>query len=194
MTVTSVAAPVVPTTPPLRRGWQRSGVIILIFVAVLGGAYALAWWDAYQLAQQYMADADASFANGDYLNALAGYETFDAQANRFVTHGGYTQVENIWRHVWAWPKPALVAVARARIDEIIDHRLTIADAEQFVQKNTGRPNAYMGRIFLRLGELYAQAGDLISARDVFNEIPDLFPNDPGLIQAAATRLQNLDAP
>lgn len=195
MTVTS--APPTESLAPLQREtgarWSRFGLVILVIGLVLGVTYGLAWWDAYRLSASYMADADASFAAGNYLDALRGYETFDAQTNRFVQHGGYTHVEHIWRHPWAWPRPSQLAIAAARIDEIIDKRLTTATAEQFVQENTGRPSAYMGRIFLRLGELYEAEGDARSAKDIYAEIPDLFPNEPALIQQAQAHLQRLES-
>jgi tetratricopeptide (TPR) repeat protein len=85
-----------------------------------------------------------------------------------------------------------VAEARARIDEIIGERMTIAEAEQFIQENTGRANRYMGPVFLRLGELYEAEGDLRSAEDIYEEVPDLFPNEPNLIERAQAHLARLE--
>ncbi|MBW7884840.1 MAG: hypothetical protein H3C34_19805 [Caldilineaceae bacterium] len=51
----------------------------------------------------------------------------------------------------------------------------------------------MGRIFLRLGELYEAEGDARSAKDIYAEIPDLFPNEPALIQQAQAHLQRLES-
>ena len=60
-----------------------------------------------------------------------------------------------------------------------------------MQENTGKQNPYLGIIYLRLGELYAQQGDAKDARDIFQAIPSSFPNDPQLIQKSKQDLANL---
>jgi tetratricopeptide (TPR) repeat protein len=153
--------------------------------------YVLAWWDAYQLAANYLDDADASYQEGRYLDALLGYEEFDRAQGNYVARGGYIQVQNIWRSSYAFPVPADVERADWRVDEIIYSRLTIADAEQFVQRNIGRYNPYMGLIYLRLGELYEANGQLLDAQDIYESVPDLFPDDAALTARARAGLERL---
>ena len=88
-----------------------------------------------------------------------GYQDFNPASNTYVTHGGYLQVERIWNGRYAWPVPAGVQRAPERANEIINQKLTIDQAVQFVQENTGKPNPYFGVIYLRLGELYQLKGD-----------------------------------
>ena len=64
-----------------------------------------------------------------------------------------------------------------RIHETVYERLTIEDAEQFVQENIGRINPYLGIIYLHLGELYELDGQLRDAEDIYESIPNLFPNE-----------------
>jgi len=170
-----------------RRFLILLGALALIFLAT----YLLAWWSAYRLSQTFLQDADRSYAEGRYMDALQGYEEYDSAARKYVQFGGYAQVERIWAGKYAVPAPSDPQRAQARVDEIINERLTTADAEQFVQENIGRNNPYVGPVYLRLGELYAADGQLSDAEDVFVSIPDLFPNDAALIERAQADLERL---
>lgn len=169
------------------------GVLIgLALVALLFiGTYTLAWFQAARLTATFMADADASYTAGNYLASLTGYEEFDQAANAYVSYGGYMKALNIWASANAWPKPASIALARARIDEVLSEHLTVEEAEDFIQANVGRQNPYMGTIYLRLGELYEAESDLASARMVYAEIAELFPGEEELIARAAEHLARL---
>jgi tetratricopeptide (TPR) repeat protein len=174
-----------------RARWWRIPLILLIVVIIFVGTYFLAWWDALRLTNAYVADANASFEAGNYLDALAGYEVFDEDTNEFVRRGGFSDVQRIWRHRFAQPTPGVAAEADARIDEIINERMTIEEAEQFVQENIGRTNPYLGIVYLRLGELYEADGDLRSAEDIYREIEELFPSQTELIERANANLARL---
>src|SRR5687768_2932894 len=58
--------------------------IPLVVVLIFGATYALSWYNAYQLTDRFVRDADATFAAGAYLDALVGYQTFDPEANEYV--------------------------------------------------------------------------------------------------------------
>lgn len=195
---TPAAAPSTPAgveqvTAAPRFPW-RYLLIVLVVIILFAATYLFAWYNAYHLTQRFMADAEASFAAGAYLDALVGYQEFDEEQNRYVMRGGYVAVERMWSAVYSWPQPAAVQQAQARSREIIEQHLTIADAEQYIQANTGRPGApYFGEIYLRLGELYAAAGDRRAAADVYTSIPRLFANRPDLIEQAQQHLERLPA-
>jgi tetratricopeptide (TPR) repeat protein len=192
MNATPETLPTVPAAPAARTSKVLPialGLVILLFAAT----YLIAWMRARALTQQYLDEAAASYEAGDYLEALVGYEEFDQEENRYINRGGYFQVERIWAHRNAWPIPPGVETARARIDEIVNQRITIEDAEQFIQVSAGRGNPYLGLIYLRLGELYEEEGDVRDARDVYESIAELFPNDPTLIQRAEDHLARLEA-
>lgn len=178
-----------PTPPPPGRSRTLilvGGAVILFFLS-----YLLAWGNAYRLSASYLKDADISYEEGRYLDALLGYQKFSPARQRYVQHGGYIQVQRIWENRYAWPKPDVVQRAQARINEILEHRLSIAEAEQFIQENIGRSNPYMGIIYLRLGELYEADGRLRDAEDVYASVPDLFPDDQALIERARRNLERL---
>ncbi len=198
----SMSSATVDTAPALGGGQvaQRSvgerltrGVLIgLALVAALFiSTYAFAWFRASRLSASFMADADASYEAGNYLESLTGYEEFDQASNSYVTYGGYMKVLNIWASPNAWPKPASAERARARIDEVLEQHLTVAEAEGFIQANIGRQNPFMGPIYLRLGELYEEEGDIESARTVYDEIDELFPGQDELIARAEEHLARL---
>ncbi|MBX0328336.1 hypothetical protein K2Z83_11680 [Oscillochloris sp. ZM17-4] len=165
---------------------------VVIVAALFVGTYALAWYRASQLASAFMADADQSYAAGKYIESLTGYEEFDPPTNSYVTRGGYMKVAKIWADPQAWPRPAGAAQAQARIDEILSQKLTIADAEGFIQANVGKSSPYMGLIYLRLGELYAQSGDREGAKAVYADIAKLFPGDAELIARAEADMARLN--
>jgi tetratricopeptide (TPR) repeat protein len=171
---------------------RRTLLIILLTASIFILTYAIAWLNAYRLSARFIQDADESYNREAYLEALVGSEQFDPQTNRNVTLGGYLDVEKIWSNPYSWPTPPLLERARLRAQEIVNQRLTIAMAEEYIRANTGRPAAYFGEIYLRLGELYEQEGDLISAREIYESIPELFPNRPDLIEAARQHLEKLN--
>ncbi len=179
--------PPAPPTPERSRTLILAGGAVVLFFL----SYLLAWGNAYRLSAGYLQDADDSYEQGRYLDALLGYQKFNPAQRRYVQYGGYIQVQRIWENRYAWPKPALVERAQKRINEILEQRLSIAEAEQFIQENIGRNNPYMGIIYLRLGELYEADGRLRDAEDIYSSFPDLFPKDQALVERARRNLERL---
>jgi len=62
-----------------------------------------------------------------------------------------------------------------------------------VRENAGRNNPYLGMIYLRLGELYEEAGDTRDAEDIYASFADLFPDEAALIARAQQNLARLQA-
>lgn len=165
---------------------------LAILVAIFVVTFALAWYNADQLANRFYQDAENSFNAGDYLKALVGYQTFDNKTNKYLNYGGYLNVEKIWSSRYSWPQPAYVQQAVKRSQEIIDQKLTVQQAEQYIQNNIGRPGTpYFAEIYLRLGELYEQNGDTKDAIDVYKSYPSQFPDRKDLIQQAQQHLAKL---
>jgi tetratricopeptide (TPR) repeat protein len=185
------AAPEAVATP----GWtpRRTLVILGAVVVLYVSTYALAWFSAYRLSLTYLGDANASFEAGNYLDALVGHKDFDRATGRYISYGGYMQIERIWADPYAQPVPPEVVQARARIDEIVYGLLTREDAERFVRENAGRNNPYLGMIYLRLGELYEAAGETRDAEDIYASFADLFPDEVALIARAQAHLARLQA-
>jgi len=174
----------------LMRGILIGLALVLVLFAI---TYALAWFRAARLTTTFIADADASYDAGKYIEALTGYEDFDKATNQYVTHGGYIKAARIWSSPNAWPVPGSVAHAQQRIDEILNQRMTIEEAETFVQRNIGKQNPYLSTIYLRLGELYEQEGDLTSAKQIYSEFEELFPGEDELIARAKEHLSKLES-
>jgi tetratricopeptide (TPR) repeat protein len=173
---------------------RRFFAIFLIIIGMFVTNYVIGWLQSLRLANTYYLDAEDAYASGDYLNALTGYKEFDPEKEKYVQRGGYLQVERIWVHSLAWPRPAVYDYARLRIQEIIQERITISMAEGFIQANIGKSTPYLGIIYLRLGELYEQEGDLIAAKDVYQLIRESFPSQPDLIAQAQAHLDSLAEP
>ena len=194
----AAAPPVEPTvatageTAVAPRPENRRFVIIAIGAVVLFvAAYALAWWSAYRLTMTYLDDAAHSVEEKRDLDALMGYKVFDQTSKKYIAHGGYLQIQNIWSSAYAMPKPDAVQNVQQKIDEIVNQHLTLEEAEQFVQENVGQSNPYLGMIYLRLGELYEAAGRVSDAKDVYSSFPDLFSDETALIERAKNNLAKL---
>jgi tetratricopeptide (TPR) repeat protein len=165
---------------------------LVILVAIFLVTYAFAWYKANQLAIRFFDDAEASFNSGDYLRALVGYQNFDETTNKYINYGGYLNVEKIWSSRYSWPQPAYVPQAVKHSDEVINQKLTVEQAEQYILENTGRPGApYFAEIYLRLGQLYEQNGDTEDAIDVYESYASQFPNRKDLIELAQEHLSKL---
>ena len=171
---------------------RRALLVAFLAVLIFALSYALAWFNASRLSNRFIQDADAAYNEGEYLESLVGAERFDPQTNQYVKQGGYLDVEKIWSSSYSWPAPPELGRASQRTQEIVDQRLTIEMAEEYIRANTGRPAPYFAEIYLRLGELYEQEGDLRSAQDIYESIPELFPNRPDLIEKAQAHLERLE--
>ena len=183
----------VPAQPEAKAtSWLRAPLIIAVIVLFFAATYAFAWYRAYRLSESFTQNAEASFEQGDFVDALSGYDAYDEAAGRYIFRGGYGQVVRIWNNAYAWPVPASAAEAEKRVDEIVNQHLTLSDAEGFIQANTGKANPYLGAVYLRTGELYEGEGDLRDARDVYESVADLFPNQPELIERAREHLNRLE--
>ncbi len=199
-----MAALQTPTTGPEKAVPQATGeaaavvrfnkrllLIPLIVLALFAFTYFLAWWNASRLTSRFLEDANASYEQGEYLEALVGGQEFNPQTNRYNKIGGYVDIEKTWSNRYSAPVPAAVEQAKKRTNEIIYQHLTMSQAEQYIQANIGRSAPYFGEIYLRLGELYEQDGDARSAREIYEDIPGLFPNRPDLIEQAQRHLERL---
>ena len=102
-------------------------------------------------------------------------------------------MQRIWIGRYAWPVPPGVQHAQERANEVINQKLTVAQAEQFVQENTGKQNPYFAVIYLRLGELYQQEGRVADARDVYQTVIQSFKDQPDLAKQAQDHLAQLPA-
>jgi tetratricopeptide (TPR) repeat protein len=179
----------------VRPGFLRRSLLVAFLAALLFAlTYTFAWFNASRLSARFFQDADAAYNQGEYLESLVGAERFDPQSNQYVKQGGYLSVEKIWSSSYSWPAPPELEQSRQRTQEIVNERLTIEMAEEYIRANTGRPAPYFAEIYLRLGELYEQDGDLRSAREIYESIPELFSNRPDLIEEAQAHLERLQGP
>jgi tetratricopeptide (TPR) repeat protein len=201
---TSIQTPILPPLPATsdaaamaaaaaRARFVKNFLLgLLILAALFLVTYVLAWYNANQLASRFFQDSEASFNTGDYLQALVGYQKFDATTNKYINYGGYLNVEKIWSSPYSWPPPPYLQQAVQRSQEVISQKLTVQQAEQYIQENTGRPGTpYFAEIYLRLGELYEQNGDTKAAIDVYESYASLFPDRPDLIEQAQQHLAKL---
>ena len=172
----------------LRRALQLALLAGLIFALT----YAFAWFNASRLSARFIQDADATYSQGEYLESLVGAERFDPQINQYVKQGGYLDVEKIWSSSYSWPMPPELERASQRAQEIVNQRLTIEMAEEYIRANTGRPAPYFAEIYLRLGELYEQEGDQRSAIEIYRDVIDLFPGRADLASKATEHLTRLN--
>ena len=197
---TSIQTPILTPAPAIeapipaaKTGFAKKFLLGLLILAVLFlVTYAMAWYNADQLATRFFQDAEASYKTGDFLKALVGYQKFDNPTNKYINYGGYLSVEKIWSSYYSWPQPPYLQQALQRSQEIINQKLTVQQAEQYIKDNTGRPGTpYFAEIYLRLGGLYEQTGDTKDAIDVYQSYAAQFPDRKDLIALAQQRLATL---
>ena len=181
--------------PAVKAGFGKKFLLgLLILVVLFLVTYALAWYNANLLATRFFQDAEASYKAGNFLDALVGYQKFDNPTNKYINYGGYLNVEKIWSSYYSWPLPPYAVQAIARSQEIINQKLTVQQAEQYIKDNTGRPGTpYFAEIYLRLGGLYEQTGDTKDAIDVYQSYAAQFPDRKDLIALAQQRLAALQS-
>jgi tetratricopeptide (TPR) repeat protein len=181
--------------PAVKAGFGKKFLLgLLILVVLFLVTYALAWYNANLLATRFFQDAEASYKAGNFLDALVGYQKFDNPTNKYINYGGYLNVEKIWSSYYSWPLPPYAVQAMARSQEIINQKLTVQQAEQYIKDNTGRPGTpYFAEIYLRLGGLYEQTGDTKDAIDVYQSYAAQFPDRKDLIALAQQRLAALQS-
>ena len=181
--------------PAVKAGFGKKFLLgLLILVVLFLVTYALAWYNANLLATRFFQDAEASYKAGNFLDALVGYQKFDNPTNKYINYGGYLNVEKIWSSYYSWPLPSYAVQAMARSQEIINQKLTVQQAEQYIKDNTGRPGTpYFAEIYLRLGGLYEQTGDTKDAIDVYQSYAAQFPDRKDLIALAQQRLAALQS-
>ena len=168
------------------------GLLILLATFVI--TYVIAWYSANSLASRFFQDSENSYNSGDYLDAMVGFQKFDDKTNKYVNYGGYLNVAKIWSGSYSWPQPSYVQKAVERSKEIISEKLTVQQAETYIQENTGRPGTpYFAEIYLRLGELYEQNGDIQDAIDVYKSYASQFPDRKDLIEQAQQHLEKLQS-
>lgn len=202
---TSIQTPILPPTQATKEADKTAAAAaararfrkrfllgLFILAATFLITYFFAWYKADQLATRFFQDSEDSFKAGDYLKALVGYQKFDDKTNKYINYGGYLNVEKIWSSRYSWPQPPYVQQAVKRSQEIIDQKLTVQQAEQYIQENIGRPGTpYFAEIYLRLGELYEQNGDTRDAIDVYQSFSSQFPDRKDLIALAEEHLKKL---
>ena len=177
----------------VRPGFLRRALLVALLAGLIFAfTYAFAWFNASRLSARFVQDADAAYSQGEYLESLVGAERFDPQINEYVKQGGYLDVEKIWSSSYSWPAPPDLERARQRTQEIVDQRLTIEMAEEYIRANTGRPAPYFAEIYLRLGELYEEDGDERSAIEIYRDVIDLFPGRTELVSKATEHLTRLN--
>ena len=182
--------PVVAAARPI--SWQRRLLLIVLAVVILFAfTYALAWYNSSRLGKEFFQDAEVSYSDGRYLDALVGYDEVNKQANTRIPRGGYYQTTRLWASNFALPKPDFYAVASERIQTIMQDKLDINSAEEFIQRYTGRNHPLFPDIYLRLGQLYEASGDNSSAIEIYRDCATLFPDRPDITQAAKENLSRL---
>ena len=177
----------------VRPGFLRRALLVASLAGLFFAlSYALAWFNASRLSARFIQDADAAYDQGEYLESLVGAQRFDPQINEYVKQGGYLDVEKIWSSSYSWPAPSELERASQRTQEIVDQRLTIEMAEEYIRDNTGRSAPYFAEVYLRLGELYEQDGDQRSAIEIYRDVIDLFPGREDLVSKANEHFTRLD--
>ncbi|WP_126208819.1 hypothetical protein [Thermus scotoductus] len=91
---------------------------------------------------------------------------------------------------FAWPRYPGLEEVRSHILETIN-QLSLEEAEEFVRSYSGKGGRYLGRVLLRLAQLYVEKGEVQAAQELLEEVVGLSPNEPEVVEEAERLLKRI---
>ena len=164
------------------------GAIVLIF------AFAISWAlaDMYKITGLYYKEGTAFYKNQSYMFAIKGDQKLKPGYNVRYLSGGFQQVIQAWEYAPLFIKPAFVSNAASNIDKIIDEDITIKDGEEIYSYYIGYDNEYLGRIKLRVGDLYLKEGNKEKALKAYQTVKSSFSYDSQLVKMAEQKIDSIE--
>ena len=162
-----------------------------VIAAVIAVAYAQVWYESYKRAETYYDEAMGKYAAGQYVSALKGERTLSPDGKNYVFSGGFQQVLETWEHPFALPKPAVFKRAQAKIDEMIEEKMSVSDGEQAFKQFFRLDNRFLDRILIRVRDRYAEQGQKRDALDVYQTVLDAFPMNEHAAAEAKRKIEAL---
>jgi tetratricopeptide (TPR) repeat protein len=167
------------------KKWMIISSAVVIFVLVV---YGWGWIQSYTMSERYFQQANANMKAGNYAIALKGTPSTNGDTDY---QGGYEQVVNMWSGPWSFPRPSIYWEAEHQIQDIIQNKLTISDAQDIIQTYLNLDNEYLPEIMLQIGDESLKNGDIDTAREAYNQVIQVFGEDTNAVKAATEQLKKL---
>ncbi|BBJ28155.1 DUF1467 family protein [Athalassotoga saccharophila] len=130
-------------------------VIALVVFAIFFAGYVAAWIQTKDFAVENYNKAEEALKAGKYLDALNGYQIFDAKLQKYVTYVGFTQISTMFEDNSIFGIPPVVEKARKEVMKLIATMPT-SDLETYFQNTVRNRNPY---ILYVLAELIHRTSD-----------------------------------
>ena len=145
----------------------------IAFAALVGSAYSVAWFKAYQLSADYFAYAEQQYAQGHKVEALKGMNKLELRREQ-VYLGGYQQVVEAWEGAMLGPTPAFYEKAKAQTARILTELSTdqlLAYIEMYVELDM----RYVPEAALQLRSLAAEQENRALYQEMDEFLREAFP-------------------
>lgn len=180
------------STKPSEKKSSNTLLKITILLAVIIVTYFIAWFQLYTQANVYYVQAMKNYESKNYITALKGEGvlTLTGEGGYNFT-AGFEQVVNEFSSPYAIPKPAIYYKALKMTDDIIGNKLTPDMGYTVYQNYYGIDNDNIGKILLRVGDIYAEKGNIPEALKAYNLALDSFPFNSEIAGQANKKIQSL---
>ena len=145
----------------------------IVFAAMVGSAYGVAWLKAYQLSADYFDYAEQQYSQGHKIEALKGMNKLELRREQ-VYRGGYQQVVEAWEGAMLGPKPAFYDKAKAQTALILTELSTnelLAYIEMYVELDM----RYVPEAALQLRGLAAEQENRALYQEMDEFLREAFP-------------------
>ncbi|AGB40245.1 hypothetical protein Halha_0233 [Halobacteroides halobius DSM 5150] len=163
-------------------------IILLLIIAV---SYSWVWVETYNRTQRFYDQAMANFEQGDYIKALKGERVLNKDNSGYIFKGGFQQIIKSWKSSSAFPKPSLYITAKKKVSRIINQKMNIAMGQRAFKTYFRMNNKYLPQILMRVGDLYAQKGQIEKAKESYQMVTDIFTLQQKIVNKAEEKLQQL---
>lgn len=167
---------------------KYSKYTIIVFTLLII-AYLFAWIQLDISSGKYYNQAMINFNKGNYVIALKGEKVLSADGSKYEFIGGFETASDQWSSSYAFPKPGIYSKANVMIDKIINEKVDIKLGEGMFQKYFQLDDEYLGRILLKVGNLYSKSGDSVNAQKAYQTVIDAYPFDRILVKQANEKLK-----
>ncbi|MGC8545291.1 hypothetical protein [Athalassotoga sp.] len=130
-------------------------VIALVVLIIFFAGYVAAWMQTNNFAIENYKKAEEALKAGKYLDAINGYQVFDAKLQKYVTYVGFTQISTMFEGHPIFGIPSIVEKAKKEVMKLIVTMPT-DDLETYFQNTVRNKNPY---ILYVLAELIHRTSD-----------------------------------
>ncbi|MGC9214500.1 MAG: hypothetical protein ACP5FS_05350 [Athalassotoga sp.] len=133
-------------------------VIALVVLIIFFAGYVAAWVQTNSFAIDNYKKAEEALKARKYLDAINGYQVFDAKLQKYVTYVGFTQISTMFEGHPIFGIPSIVEKAKKEVMKLIVTMPT-DDLETYFQNTVRNKNPYILYVVAELIHRAQVSGD-----------------------------------